>query len=429
MQSETPRRARDRALLGIGIGNTLVWFDFALFGTVSGLVFPKLFFPSLSPFVGLLAAFLTFGVGLIARPIGALVLGNIGDQIGRKQMLVLSMILMSISSLGMGLLPGYHVIGVAAPILLVFLRVLQGFCLGGETSGSTVMALEYAPSRRRAFVVAVVAIGSPIGQLLVSLILVIVRATVDEAAFLAWAWRIPFLFGFGLAIVGFFIRRRVDETPIFRRAESTSGGSRPLVAVLRDHPKTIALLVPLAMSSAALHYVCTVFVLTYLKDTLDLPTQVGFTVLLVVNIFAIFLQLTGAFLSDRHGRKPVVSVAIVVALVGTLAYFPLVDTRSWPLILLASLLTIGALATAGGARTPLFAEPFPTRMRYSGHATAFTIGNVIGGSPAPFVAAGLMQWTGTTWSITAALAVLLLLALAVLPFIEETVNVDLERAS
>jgi MFS family permease len=422
------RSALRLALAGAVVGNTFVWFDFALFGTVSALVFPKLFFPALSPFAGQLATFLTFGVGLLARPVGALYFANAGDRLGRTKMLVLTLVLMSSASVGIGLLPGYPTIGVAAPILLVLLRLAQGFSLGGESSAAAVLALEYASPGRRGLTVATVVVGAPLGQVLVSLALVIVRGIAGESVFLAWAWRIPFMLGFGLAVIGYLIRRKVEETPVFRRAMARAAARvrTPIMALLRGYPKMVALLIALAIAPAALNYVCSVFALGYFKDQLHLPTQVGFTLLLATNLAGMFLNLLGGGLSDRYGRKPVMYAMMGVALVGSLLYFPLVGTRSWPVMLLASLLTLGALATAGGARGPLFAEPFPTTVRYSGHAAATTIGNVVGGSPAPFLAAALLQWTGTPWSIAVALALLFALSLGVLPFIRETVDVNLE---
>ncbi|OLB74951.1 MAG: hypothetical protein AUI14_22255 [Actinobacteria bacterium 13_2_20CM_2_71_6] len=422
------RSALRTALVGTVVGNTFVWFDFALFGTVSALVFPKLFFPTLTPFTGLLATFLTFGIGLLARPVGAFYFANLGDRLGRKRMLVLSMVLISVTSLGIGLLPGYRTIGVAAPILLLLLRLAQGFSLGGESSAATVLAVEYAPPGRRGILVATVILGATLGQVLVTLTLVVVRGVVSESVFLGWAWRIPFVLGFGLAIVGYVIRRRVEETPVFRRAVAQIAAQprMPIVAVLRRYPKMIALLTPLAISPAALNYVCTVYVLGYYKNQLHLPSQVGFTLLLTQGIIGIFLNLLGGALSDRYGRKPVLYVTMVIALIGSLLYFPLVDTRSWGVMLLASVLTLGVLAVAGGARGPLFAEPFPTSVRFSGHAAASSIGNVIGGSPAPLVAAALLHWTGTPWSIAMMLALLFAFSLAVLPFIRETVRIDLE---
>jgi MFS family permease len=422
-----PSSALRWVLTATGIGTALVWFDFALFGTVSALVFPTLFFPTLSRLAGLLATFLTFGVGLLARPIGAVFFGNLGDRYGRKRMLVISLSLMGFASLAIGLLPGYATIGVAAPILLVLLRCAQGFSLGGESSAATVLALEYAPPARRGITVASVNVGSPAGQVAVTGTLLAVRALAGEDAFIAWAWRIPFLIGFLLAILGYFIRRTVEETPVYRNAAARvrTMPALPLATVARCYPRTTLLLMPLSASSAALFYVCSVYSLSYFADTLHLPASVGFSLLLVTNLAALPLLLGAGWLGDRVGRKPVLYGGIGVSLVGTLLFFPLIDTAAWPLMLLAFLLTMGAQHAAGASRAVVLAESFPTEVRYTGHATAFTVGHMLGGSPTPFVATALLHWTGTPWSIAALLAAAIALSLAVLPFIRETVAIDI----
>jgi MFS family permease len=424
----TPRSPLRRLLVGMGVGNTLEWYDFGLFAPVAALVFPKLFFPHLDPFAGLLASFATLGVGLLIRPLGAVYFSHVSDRYGRKPILIAALILMGISSLGVGLLPGYHTIGVAAPVMLVLLRCLQGFSAGGEPSAATVLVLESAPPWRRALTIASVNIGAPLGQVLVTLSLLIIRGIVSEAAFLAWAWRIPFLIGFALAIVGWIIRRRIEESPVYRRAATATRRARiPLLTAFRQYPRRVLLLIALVTPPTALFYVGNVYTLTYLKDVLHLPSQVGLSLVLAVNLLGVLLLLLGAAVSDRYGRKPVTYALGALTIVGILLYFPLMNTRMWGLMLLADVLTLGAAHAAGAVRATMSAELFPTQIRTAAHAGATTVGMLIGGSLTPLGATALLHWTGTPWSIAGLLAIGYGISLALLRFLPETVHTDIER--
>jgi len=424
----TTRSPLRRLLVGMGIGNTLEWYDFGLFAPVAALVFPKLFFPQLAPFAGLLASFATLGVGLLIRPLGAIFFSHISDRYGRKPVVVASLILMGVSSLGIGLLPGYHTIGLAAPILLVLLRCLQGFSAGGEPGTATVLTLEHAPPRHRALTIASVNIGAPLGQVLVALSLLIIRGMVGEAAFLAWAWRIPFLIGFALAAVGWVIRRRIEESPVYRRAATATQRPRvPLLTAVRRYPRMVLLLIGLVIPATALLYVANVYTLSYLKDVLHMPSQVGLSLVLAVNILGVLLLPLGAAVSDRYGRKPVLYALGALSVVGVLLYFPLINTRMWGLMLLADVLTVGAQHASGAVRATMSAELFPTPIRNAGQASVTTVGTLIGGGLAPFGAAALLGWTGTPWSIAGVLAIGLGIGLVLLWFLPETVDTDIER--
>jgi MHS family shikimate/dehydroshikimate transporter-like MFS transporter len=420
-----------RLLAGAGIGTTLEWYDFGLFGTLSALVFPQVFFPHLSPYAGPLASFATFGVGILFRPLGALYFNIVGDRYGRKRVLIASLALMGLASLGIGLLPGYAVLGTAAPVLLVLLRCAQGFSLGGEPGTATVMAMEYAAPRFRATTVAGVNVGVPLGQVLIVLVVAVVNRWTGAATFTAWGWRIPVLFGSFLAVLGFLLRRRIEETPVFRRAVATApetwAARSPLRVALRRYPQRMLLLLGTAVPPVALAYLVNVYALSYFTRTLHLPSDVGLTALLVVNVAAMLLLPAGAWLADRYGRKPVLYLTGTVSLLGVLVYFPLADTRSWWLIVLATLLTIGVQQAAGAARATLWAESFPTEVRATAYGAVTAVGNLVGGSATPFLAQALVHRTGTSWSIAALLAGGYLIALGVLPFIRETVHADIEN--
>lgn len=421
------KRETRKALLGASAGTALEWFDFALYSTVSAIVFPHLFFPDLSPVSGILASFAAFGVGLGARPLGAAFFANLGDRIGRQRTMVIAIILMGSSSLGIGLLPGYAAWGLWAPILLVLLRILQGFSLGGESSAAQVMALEFAPPGRRAFYGAIINMSSPLGQVIVALTLVAVRGAVGEEAFLDWAWRIPFFVGFVMAIVGFVLRRTLSESPAFRATQQSNAiEHRPLLTVLRHYPKTIFRLVFLWTAMTALSYIVTTYSVTYIKNDLGMSSQTAFTLVLVTNAIGIGAVLAGGRLADRFGRKPVLYVCASTCLIGVLLYFPLLDTRIWPVMLLANLITLGSQYVAFGTAAALFAEPFPTSVRLSGHASVYTLNNLIGGAPTPFVAAYLLTATGTTWSIAGVLAGAYVLSLLMIWRTPETLGINFE---
>jgi MFS family permease len=424
----TPREMR-KVLAGAASGTSLEWFDFALYGTVSAIVFPKLFFPALDPTTGVLAAFAAFGVGLGARPLGAAFFANLGDRIGRQRTMLTAIIAMGFSSLGIGLLPGYGSWGIWAPVLLVLLRIVQGFSLGGESSAAQIMAMEYAPPGRRAFYGAIVNMGSPLGQVFVALVLVLVRGAAGEEAFLAWAWRIPFILGFAMAVLGFLMRRTLGETPAFERSRKQNTlVKRPLLTVLRTYPRDILRLTFLWAANVACSYMVTTYSVDYIQHTLGMSSQTSFTLILVTNLLGVAAVPLGGRLADRYGRKPVLYTFATISLVGALAYFPLLDTEVWPLMLAANVLTLVSQYIEFGALAAIFAEPFPTPVRYSGHASAYTLTNLIGGAPTPFVAALLLQVTGTPWSISLLLAAAYILSLIMIRFTPETRNVDFHAA-
>ncbi|GAA4013293.1 MFS transporter [Streptomyces plumbiresistens] len=414
-----------KVLTGATLGTTLEWFDFGLYGAMSSLVFPDLFFPSLTPVTGVLASFATFGIGLAVRPVGAFFFASVGDRLGRKNAMVVSLIMMGVSSLLIALLPGYATLGLAAPCLLILLRCVQGFSLGGESTAAQIMAMEYAPPGRRALYGAVVNMGSPAGQVLIALVLLGLRGAVGEDAFVSWAWRIPFVIGFGLAIVGYALRRKVEESPAFRAAlQRKATTDRPLATVLRTHRSHIIRLTFLWAANIACSYMVTTYSLEYLKNTLGLSSTTGFTLVLVANLLGMAGVPLGGWLADRYGRKPVLLTFAAITLLGVLVYFPLLNTRSWPLMLLAMVVTLVADYIEFGVLAALFAEPYPTELRYSGHASAYTFANLLGGSPTPFVAALLLDWTGSPWSIAGLLAAAYVLSLILIARTPETKDVD-----
>lgn len=410
-----------RVLAATSVGTTLEWFDFALYGALAGVVFPQVFFPTSTPAVAVIQSFATFGVGFLARPLGAFAFSRMADRSGRKKAMVVSLVLMGIVSLAIALLPGYATIGAWAPAGLVLLRFLQGFCLGGEASSAQVMALEYAPDNRRGFYGAMVNFGNPLGQVIVAVSMLGVGAAIGEDALNSWGWRIPFVAGALIAVVGYFIRRHVEESPVFVEASKIGAREkRPLVEVFRRQPSTVIRLILVWLPNTALSYVVSAFSLSYIVNDLGMSSSITFGLVLGLNVCGMALVPLGGALSDRFGRRTVLTATMCTSLVGSVLLFPLLNTKSVPLMLLAMLISQGSQFMSAGVLAAFFAEPFPTAVRYSGHASVYTLNNMIAGATAPFAAALLLSTTGTTWSIVAVLGVLYLVGITTLRTLPET---------
>lgn len=402
-----------RVLLGTSVGTTLEFFDFLLYGALAGIVFPHVFFPASDPSTAILQSFATFGVGFLARPIGAAFFARVTDRIGRKPTMVVTLMTMGLASLAIGLLPGYATWGVLAPTLLVFLRFVQGFALGGEASSACIIALEYAPDDKRGLFGAIVNLGNPGGQVLLALMLLGAGLMVGEDALRDWAWRVPFIIGALMAVLGYFIRRHMDESPLFLKAQAIGAQTKtPLKDVFKGHWRTVLRLALVWAPNTACSYVVTAYALSYINNNLGMSKNHTFGLLLVLMLCGLVLVPLGGVMSDRYGRRPLVLACLATSIAGLLVFFQLLDTKSLPLMFLAMLIVHGANLTAVGAMAALFAEPFPVSIRYSGHASIYTLNNLVAGGPAPFVAAGLLALTGTTWSI-----VILLISMYVLAFI------------
>ncbi|GAA4686238.1 MFS transporter [Streptomyces chumphonensis] len=381
------------------IGTTIEWYDFFLYGAAAALVFNELFFPDSDPLVGTLLAFLTYAIGFAARPIGALVFGHYGDRLGRKKLLVLSLLLMGGATFAIGLLPTHATIGSVAPLLLTSLRLVQGFALGGEWGGAVLLVSEHGDARRRGFWASWPQTGAPAGQLLATGVLAALTALLSEDAFLAWGWRVPFLLSGLLVLVGLWIRISVDESPVFkealRQAEERRGRSAepeqpPLLAVLRHHWRDVLVAMGARMAENISYYVVTAFILVYVTDQLDLSRQLALNAVLIASaVHFATIPLWGA-LSDRLGRRPVYLIGAAGVGLWMFPFFALIDTRSFGAVLLA--VTVG-LVLHGAMYAPqaaFFAELFATRMRYSGASIGAQFSSVAAGAPAPMIATALL---------------------------------------
>ena len=420
------RSSTRRVVVASLIGTSLEWYDFFLYGTASALVFNKLFFPNFDPAVGTLLAFATYAVGFIARPLGGIVFGHFGDRVGRKQVLVVTLLIMGIATFLIGLLPTYATIGVAAPILLVALRFVQGLGLGGEWGGAVLMSLEHGAADRRGLNASWPQIGVPVGNLLAAGVLALLNLVLSEQAFLTWGWRVAFLLSGALVIVGLWIRMTIAESPLFAEVEQAGAKARmPLVEVLKQHPKELLIAMGARLGTDVAFYTFTLYILTFITTNLGLPRGVGLNAVLIGSAFQLALIPFFGALSDRIGRRPVYAAGAVSAALWAFVFFPLLSTRSTTVIVLATIVALATHAAMYGPQAAFIAELFSTKLRYSGASMGYQIAGVLGGGIAPLVSIALVSATGTPFAVSfyvLAMVALTLVALAVAP---ETARIDL----
>ena len=394
-EARTPLR---RVVASSMIGTTIEWYDFFLYGSAAALVFNKLFFPSFDPFVGTLLAFATYAVGFVARPLGGIVFGHFGDRIGRKKLLMLSLVLMGVATVLIGLLPTYAQIGVLAPAGLIILRLVQGFAVGGEWGGAVLMAAEHGDAARRGFWASWPQAGVAAGSLLSTGVLALIAAFMSETEFLAWGWRVPFLLSAVLVMVGWYIRNRVAESPMFEQAmdEAEAPPKVPAVDVLREKPWALVLGAGLRVGENISSYILTVFSLTFLVDVAAESRSLALNALLVGAAVQFFAIPFFAALSDRIGRKPVYALGgLGLAAWSFFFLFPLLgsgDNLSIYAALVVGLVLHGAMY---GPQAAFITELFPTRIRYSGVSLAYQLTSIAAGSLAPIIALWLYKDYGS----------------------------------
>ncbi|RJQ82876.1 MFS transporter [Pseudonocardiaceae bacterium YIM PH 21723] len=393
------------------IGTTVEFYDFFLYGAAAATVFPKVFFPHAQGLLGVLAALGTYAVGFVARPLGGIVFGHFGDKFGRKRLLVISLMLMGLSSVGIGLLPGYAQIGALAPTLLIVLRLIQGFALGGEFGGAVLLAAEHAPAESRGFWTAWPQTGGGLGNLLATAATALAAYQLGPAAYGEWGWRLPFLASILLVVVGLWVRLRVAESPLFVRTQQKHGTERaPILTVLREHPRPLLAVFFARIGENASFYMFTIFLLVY-ADHIGLPRPLTATAVTIGSLFQVAATVGGGALSDRLGRRPVAVAAALVALVWGFVFFPLVDSRQLVLVTLGVTVGLMAQGLLVGAQVAYFAEIFGTDVRYSGVSLGYQGATVVAGAGMPLGGTWLLEHTGGTLAVSGLLALTLIVTI------------------
>ena len=383
------------------IGTIIEAYDFVLYGTVAALVFDKLFFPNAEPVIATLASFATFGVGFLARPVGGAIFGHYGDKVGRKKMLVLALVIMGVATVAIGALPGYNAIGIAAPILLVVLRLIQGAALGGEWGGAVLMVTEYAPKNRRGFYGSWPQIGFAGGLAISTAIIWIMSSSLSDAAFQSWGWRVPFFASALLVAVGLYIRLKIEETPAFSELQERQEREKaPAVEVIREHPKNMLRAIGMRCSENITFYMLITFTLTYGVDNLKIDKNVLLAAIVICAVLSCLVIPFYGALTDRVGRRRVFLWGAIASIFCALAYFPLLQTGSALVIVLAFVIVMNTAHDAQYAtEASYFSELFPTRIRYSGISISAQLGGVFAGAFAPLIATALLDVSGI-WLVT-----------------------------
>jgi metabolite-proton symporter len=388
-------------------GTTVEWYDFFLYGVAAAVVFPAVFFPTADPTTGTLSSLATFAIGFIARPVGGLVFGHFGDRIGRKKLLVVSLLLMGASTFAIGLLPGYATIGVAAPLLLVLLRLIQGFALGGEWGGAVLIVSEHGDPARRGYWASWPQAGVPVGQLIANGLLFVLSAVQSKEDFVAWGWRIPFLLSAVLVLIGLYVRLAVEESPVFKEAQARAEReaaegvkqSAPIIEVFRRYPREVFTAMGARFAENVSYYIFTIVITTYATKRLGLPssTVLG-AVLIGAAVHLVTIPMWGA-LSDRFGRRPLYLLGAAGVGIWAFAFIALVNTRSFPMLVLA---VVGGLLFHGamyGPQAAFLSELFGTKVRYSGVSVGYQLASIVAGGLAPLIAVWLYTRFDTGYAV------------------------------
>jgi len=435
-------RNRRKGATAAALASAVEWYDYFVFGIAAALVLGDLYFPAGSPSAGVLASFATFAVGFLARPFGGVIAGHLGDKRGRKPMLVLALTLMGVATTGIGLLPTYETIGMAAPVLLVTLRVMQGIAVGAQWGGAMLLATEYAPEGKRGIYGSFVQLGVPIGVVTANSVFLLAGAFTSESAFAAWGWRLPFLVGLLVLVLAWYIHKHVEETPEFRAAERAlaekekkekeergqateqgadkgvgkgKGGvgarNSPLRTILRGHLGTVFLAGGSFAVNTATFYILITGVLDYTTRELDMNRGAVLTVSLCVSLTQLVLIPASAALSDRIGRIRIYGLGAAGIALWAVPMFLLIDTGSLLWLAVGTFVASCFLSIMYGPQAALFAELFTPEMRYTGASLGYQIAAVLGGGLAPFVMVLLLETTGTSMSVAAYIIGLAVIAL------------------
>ncbi|MDX2340573.1 MHS family MFS transporter [Micrococcus sp. M4NT] len=411
-----PREER-KVLAGTLVGTTIEWYDFFIFAQATALVFAALFFAPMGSTGSQIAAWVTLGISFLVRPLGAIIAGHLGDKFGRKIVLSFTLIGMGLATTLIGLLPTYAQIGVWAPILLVLLRLLQGFSAGGEWGGAALLAVEHAPKGKRGLFGAAPQVGVPLGMILATGALFLVRSNMTEEAFLTWGWRIPFLISIILIVVGYFIRKAVEESPVFKEMQQLKAKeSAPLGELFRGHTKEVILAAVIFAANNGVGYLLIAWFSKYGGPKgLGMTSTEVLTASLVGGLGWFIFTLFGGWISDKIGRKTTFVVGYAILIAWAFPLFSLLNTASLPLFALALFVLTMGLGPSYGPQSAMYAEMFPARVRFSGVSIGYALGTIIGGAFAPLIADLLVKngWEYVAWYIVGISAISLIAVLLV----------------
>jgi MFS family permease len=424
-ESEHQRQLR-RALLASTVGTTIEWYDFLLYGTVTGLVFGKLFFPESTPLIGVLQAFGVFFVGFVGRPIGAAIFGHYGDRIGRKATLIATLLITGIATFCVGLIPGYDSIGVWGAVLLTLIRLVQGIGVGGEWGGSVLLAMEWAETNKhRGFIASWPQFGAPAGLFLANCA-VLFFSWLSGDQFLVWGWRIPFFVSIVMVGVGLWIRMGILETPVFQKIVAEERVERvPVLEVLRRQPKQVALTALLRMPEQAPGYIVGAFIFTYGSSVLGQSRDFLLLGVITQTILGFLWVTVAGYLSDVVGRKNMFMLGCVIMGIFGFIYFALLDTLNPTIIFFAISISLLPVMTLYGPEAALIAEAFSPRLRYSGASLGYQLASIIAGGPSPFIATALFATFHSSLPIAIYIAVCAIIGLVSTALLTDYTNKEI----
>ncbi|MGW9022201.1 MFS transporter [Leucobacter chromiiresistens] len=426
---------RRKVLAGTVVGTTIEWYDFFIYAQAAGAVFAALYFAPAGETIGQIVAWASLGISFLFRPLGAIVAGHLGDRLGRKRMLVLTLVLMGLATALIGVLPTYAQIGVAAPVLLVLLRVLQGFSAGGEWGGAALMSVEHAPENKRGFFGAYPQIGVPLGMILATATMWVITTTLTEEQFLSWGWRLPFLFSIVLILVGYFIRRAVEESPVFKELQERKGESAaPLKTLFSKHAKEVLLAALIFIANNAAGYLLIAFFSAYAtRPEADGGLGLARPPVLLATTLASFgwlaFTLFGGIISDRIGRVRTFQIGYVLLGIWAVPMWFLIDTGNIFMYFVALFLMTVGLGLSYGPQAALYAEMFPADVRYSGVSIGYAIGAIFGGAFAPLIADLVFGATGASWTIGLYILGVTIVSLVAVSVVKEPKGVALNTRS
>ncbi|WP_159612373.1 MFS transporter [Glutamicibacter sp. JC586] len=428
--SKSERKGLRRVVAASMAGTVVEWYEFFLYATAATLVFNKIFFPDNgNDLDNIIKAFLTYAVGFIARPIGGIVFGHFGDKYGRKHLLQVAIVLVGTTTFLMGCLPTFDAIGYAAPILLIVLRFLQGFAVGGEWGGAVLLVAEHAPNKERGFWASWPQAAVPVGNLLATIVLLVLSSTLSDEAFLAWGWRVGFWLSVVIVIVGYYIRTRVADAPIFKEAkaelEQNAAAGYGVAEVFKRYPRGVFTAMGLRFGENIMYYMVVTFSITYMATQLKMDTSTILGLMLIAHVIhAILVPVVGRF-TDTRGRRPVYGTGVILMAVWGVVAFPMFNTANDAIILATIVLGLAVHALMYAGQPAIMAEMFPTRMRYSGVSLGYQVTSIVAGSMAPIIATWLLKVYGSWVPVAGYIVFAALVTLVAVYFMRETKGADL----